>query len=246
MLEPKLLNAFFDGVSIAEDAAVLDVGCQSAAALKWLKEKYNLSGKLTGIDKQTKNFEDLETQNALGISLLQMNASKTLGFSDETFDVIFHCNTLECITDIASHMLELHRLLKKGGIIVCVHRDWESIVFNGRNKTLINKAVYGYANFLQAGWMDACDGWIGRRVWGYFNSTGLFESRIKIYNSIETEFTEDYGGWHYIHDMKYFLEPKGFLTEAEYTELIADMKETYTRGKYLCTSPYYIYTGRKK
>ncbi|MCL2014029.1 MAG: hypothetical protein FWG69_03465 [Oscillospiraceae bacterium] len=46
--------------------------------------------------------------------------------------------------------------------------------------------------------------------------------------------------------MKHFIEPKGFLTEAEYTELIEDMKATYVCGEYLCMSPYYIYTGSKK
>jgi hypothetical protein len=141
--------------------------------------------------------------------------------------------------------LELHRILKIGGVIICVHRDWESIIFNGNNKNIINKAIFGYANFLQASWMDACDGWIGRRVWGHFNKTKLFDGKISVYNSIETEFTESTSGWSYMHEMKYFLKPVGFLTEVEYSELIADMNDTYSRGEYLCMSPYYIYTGKK-
>ena len=248
MLEPKLLEYFFSGVSLPENAAVLDVGCQSAATLKWIKKKYDLAGTLIGIDKYDKNFENAEAQREVGVSLLQMDASQPLDFPDERFDLIFHCNTLECITDIAAHILDLYRLLKKGGIIVCIHRDWESIVINGSNKDLINKTVHGYANFLQTGWMDACDGWIGRRVWGYFNGSGLFDGAVSVYNSIETEFTETSaaGGWRYIHDMKYFLGPGGFLTEVEYAELIADMNETYARGQYLYVSPYYVYIGRKK
>jgi|GEM_PF-954085 len=258
MPSPELLEAFFSGVTLAPDAAVLDVGCQSAAALKWIREKYSLTGKLIGIDKRSKNFEDAETLRALGISLLEMNASEPLNFPGETFDLIFHCNTLECITDIAAHVRELHRVLKKGGTIVCVHRDWESIVFNGTNKALINKAVYGYANFLQAGWMDACDGWIGRRLWGHFNKTGLFSGAVSVHNSIETDFAEQTDGWRYIHDMNYFvcdsssvsqpqaaLEQKGFLTQAEYEELLADMKDTCDRGEYIYVSPYYVYTGEK-
>jgi hypothetical protein len=137
----------------------------------------------------------------------------------------------------------LYAKTDEAGIIVCIHRDWESVVFNGKNKALINKAIYGYANFLQAGWMDDCDGWIGRRVWGHFNKTGLFYGSIKVYNSIETDFSEAHSGWRYMHDMNYFIEPNGFLTEGEYIELIEDMKTTYALGEYLCMSPYYIYTG---
>ena len=190
---------------------------------------------INGINKQHRIFvyEDIKTQREFGVSLYQMNASEALSFPDDSFDLIFHCDTLECITDIDVHILELHRIMKKDGIIVCVHQDWESIVFNGKNKALINKVVHGYANFLQAGWMDACDGWVGRRVWGYFNKTGLFDGEILIYNSIETEYTELSRGWRYIHGMNSFIEPKGFLSEMEYAELIADMKETAASGEYL-------------
>ena len=236
----------FEGVNLSADAIVLDVGCQHAGGLKWIKEKYRITGKCIGIDKKSKNFEDIQTQKTLDISLLEMNASEPLSFTDNTFDLIFHKDTLECIPNIPAHISEIHRVLKPGGIIICIHRDWESIVFNGNNKTLINKAVYGYANFLQAGWMDDCDGWIGRRVWGHFNKTKLFDGSVKVYNSIETDFTKAHGGWHYIQDMNHFIEPKGFLTKSEYEELVENMKTSYACGDYLCTSPYYIYVGRKK
>lgn len=248
MFKPSDIDLYtyaFENIALSESAVVLDVGCQHVGGLKWIKDKYHLTSECIGIDKKSKNFEDVQTQKALGVSLLEMNASVPLAFADNTFDLIFHKDTLECISDIPAHICELHRVLKPGGIIVCIHRDWESIVFNGHNKALINKAIYEYANFLQAGWMDDCDGWIGRRVWGHFNKTGLFNGAVKVYNSIETDFTEAHGGWHYIHDMNCFLKPKGFLTEVEYMELIEDINDTYTHGEYLCMSPYYIYTGRK-
>ena len=246
MLNNMMLENFFQNIDIPKNASVLDVGCQSANALKWIKERYNLNGRLVGVDKMDKNFEDTETQKELGISLLQMDVAKSLDFPDETFDVVFNCNTLECFPDIDAHIKELHRVLKPNGIIVCVHQDWENIVFNGKNKELINKSIYGYANFLQEGWMDACDGWIGRRVWGYFNKTKLFKGNISIYNKIETDYVEGTAGYQYITEMDYFIEPEGFLTQTEYEELLADMKSTYDTGEYICNFPYYAYKGVKK
>ena len=245
MLTPKILEAFFSGITLPKDAAVLDLGCQNAAALAWLKATYQLEGKLIGIDKRSKDFETPEIQQSLGVSLLERNAAEPLDFPDESFDLIFHCNVLECIPDTAAHLRELHRLLKPGGQIVCVHEDWESIVLNGGSKALIRKAVLGYANFLQAGWMDSCDGWIGRRLWGYCNGSGLFQGEISIYDHIETEYAESMRGWQYIQDMQYFLGPQGFLSEAEYAELLADMEDVYARGAYLYAAPYYVYRGRK-
>ena len=246
MLDYMMLESFFSGIEIPSNASVLDVGCQSVHALKWIKERYNLTGRLIGVDKMSKNFEDAIIQKDLGISLLQMDVAEKLDFPDETFDMIFNCNTLECFSDIPSHITEMHRVLKPNGKIICVHQDWENIVFNGKNKELINKSIYGYANYLQAGWMDACDGWIGRRLWGYFNRTKLFDGSINIYNKIETEFIEGNDGYKYINEMDYFIEPEGFLTQSEYEELLFNMQETYNNGEYLCNFPYYVYRGVKK
>lgn len=246
MFKQNVYDYIFNNVEIKQNASVLDVGCLNANALVYLKEKYNLSGKLIGIDKSNKNFESIEEQNKLGVNLTQMNASETLDFSDNSFDLIFHKDTLECITDIDSHIKELHRILKLRGQIVCVHRDWESIVCNGSNKKLINKAIYEYANFLQSRWMDNCDGWMGRRVFGYFNKTELFEGKIDCYNDVETEFVEGSRGFNYINDMHFFIEPNGFLTQIEFDELLADIKKTYQKGEYIFSAPFYIYVGIKK
>lgn len=245
MSKLNLYDYIFSDICIPQSAAVLDVGCLNSKFLCYIKKKYNLTGKLFGIDKQVKNFEDADTQKTLGVKLMQMNTSDKLTFPDNTFDFIFHKDTLECIVDIDSHIKDLHRVLKPGGQIVCVHRDWESIVCNGCNKKLINKTIYEYANFLQAGWMDECDGWIGRRVFGRFHKTGLFENSIDCYNDIETEFLPGTRGYRYIQEMRSFLEPKGFLSQAEYDELITDIIKTYENGEYLFSEPFYIYKGIK-
>ncbi len=246
MFKQNVYDYIFKNVEIKQNASVLDVGCLNAKSLIYLKEKYNLTGKLIGIDKQSKNFEGADTQKALGIKLLEINASETLDFPDNSFDFIFHKDTLECITNIDNHIKDLHRILKKEGKIICVHRDWESVVCNGSNKKLINKAIYEYANFLQTGWMDNCDGWIGRRIFGYFNKTGLFKGKIDCFNDVETEFIEGSRGFEYINDMRFFIEPNGFLTQIEFDELLADIKKTYQKKEYIFSAPFYIYVGVKR
>jgi SAM-dependent methyltransferase len=246
MAKLKLFDYIFSDIEIAQDASVLDVGCLNAKTLVYLKEKYNLTGTIIGIDKRSNHFEDTETQKELGVKLIEMNGSEKLDFPDSSFDFIFHKDTLECITDVDAHIKDLHRVLKHDGMIICVHRDWESIVFNGSNKKLINKVIYEYANFLQAGWMDDCDGWIGRRLYGKFNKTGLFTGSVDCYSDIATEFAEGKIGYGYINDMKCFIEPKGFLSQEEYDELIADVTKTNDNGEYLFSEQFYIYKGLKK
>ena len=137
-------------------------------------------------------------------------------------------------------------MLKPDGMVVCVHRDWETIALNGSNKTLINKVIYEYANFLQSGWMDSCDGWIGRRLWGHFHRTELFDGTIDCYSKLETDYVPGQRGWSYVHNMDAFVGGSGFLTQVEYGELLDDVAATAARGEYLFSAPFYIYKGRKR
>lgn len=233
----KLYDYIFKDLSLLENASVLDVGCQNSTSLKYMKEKFALNGELVGIDKRGKDFDNVE-----GIKLIEMDASQPLLFPDNHFDFIFHKDTLECITDIPTHIKNLHRILKPNGKIICVHRDWESIVINGDNKKLINKIIYEYANFLQGSWMDDCDGWIGRRLWGYFCKD--FDGEIDCYNDIETQFEKGKRGYRYINDMKNFINK--FISQDEYNEFIADIEKSTEEGTYLFSSPFYIFSGVKK
>ena len=245
MLKQNVLDYIFSKINISQNTKVLDVGCNNANTLVYLKNKFKLKGELIGIDKKITQFVNEDEQKQFGITLTQMNASEPLKYPDEYFDFIFHKDTLECITNIDAHIKELHRILKKGGTIVCIHRDWESIVVNGSNKLLINKVIYGYANYLQNSWMDACDGWIGRRICGYFNKTAFFDGNIDCYNDIEIEYIEGTSGYKYIKEMNLFLEPNGFLTESEYKELLSDIQQSFDKKEFIFSMPYYIYVGQK-
>lgn len=244
-MKKSLLDTVFEDITLPPGATVLDVGCRDAKTLTAIKQRFPGCGALIGIDKRNHRFEPEEEQKRLGVRLIETDASK-LDFADSSFDLISHKNTLECIPDIPSHIRELHRMLKPGGRILCIHCDWESFVLNGSNKALINKVIYQYANTLQAGWMDACDGWIGRRLWGYFHSSGLFDGSADCYCEVETDYREGTHGYRYVRDMNDFTADGGFLTQAEYEELLADMQSASDRGEYLFSAPYYIYSGVKK
>lgn len=245
-MDRPLFSYAFDGVKLPSRAAVLDIGCQSAGGLLWVRDNYPHCGQLTGIDRNDACFESPEALSRQAISLLVMDASKPFDFDDNSFDLVLHKDTLECFADIPAIVSEMHRVLKPGGTVICINCDWESIIVNGSNKALINKAVSGYANFRQENWMDAHDGWIGRRIWGHFNKGKLFDGYVKLYAHIETDFDEQNIGWHYIHEMKRYQDPAPFLTSEEHAELVSDIKATYESGEYLFVWPAFIYVGRKR
>lgn len=61
-------------------------------------------------------------------------------------------------------------------------------------KDLIAKAIHTYA-VTKRPWMDDFDSWIGRRMYGFFNRSNLFESYVIIHNIVETEYAEGTFGY---------------------------------------------------
>ena len=70
---------------------------------------------------------------------------------------------------------------------------------------MIARAVHAYAVTKQ-GWMEDLDSWIGRRMFGIFNRSGLFDSSVSVHNVVETEYREGTAG-------SDFSSNKGWLEE---------------------------------
>ena len=130
-------------------------------------------------------------------------------------------------------------------MVICVNCDWESVAYNGENKALISKAIHTYAVTKQP-WMDDLDSWIGRRMYGFFNKSKLFENFVSVHNVVETEYSEGTFGYDLSMDIAWLHKEKtGALSEEEYDEFIETLKEAQNNGQYIFTKPYYIYRGVK-
>ncbi len=246
MKHQTLSDAVTDFMELSDNAAILDIGCRNAGWLLCFENQFKSKIKKSiGVDKNSKGFTDFDLEGT-SISLMEMDCSQNIDFPNETFDFVFSKDALECFADKKTLVREIHRILKPNGTVICVHADWDSIVYNGSNKDLINKAVHAYANWQQP-WMDDFDSWIGRRTYPIFHSSGLFESRIAVYNCIETEFTQDSYGYSMIdHFECLVLHETGLLSREEYDCLKNDLLTSYQQGQYLFSKPFYIYKGIKK
>lgn len=111
---------------------------------------------------------------------------------------------------------------------------------------MITKAIHAYAVTKQP-WMDDIDSWIGRRMYGFFNKSGLFESSVSVHNVVESEYKEGTFGYELSRDIAWlYKENTGSLSEKEYCEFIAELETAYQNGDYIFSKPYYIYKGIKK
>lgn len=240
----SLNKAIFEQINLPDNAAVADLGCRDAGFLLELQRFFPEKIKTAiGVDINDKGFKNVKYQKP--IKLKVMNCSEKLKFGDNTFDLVFTKDMFECVSDKDFLVKEIHRILKPGGVVICVNCDWDSIVYNGKNKELISKTIYAYAETKQP-WMDDIDSWIGRRMYGIFNSNNLFKSSVSVHNVVETEYIEGYLGYELSEDIAWlYKENTDSLDKNEYDEFISNLKSAEKDGTYIFTKPYYIYKGIK-
>lgn len=240
----SLNKAIFEQINLPDNAVIADLGCRDAAFLLGFQQAFpNKIKSAIGVDINGKGFKNVKYKKP--IELKVMNCSKKLEFADNTFDFVFTKDMFECVSDKDFLVREIHRILKPGGVVVCVNCDWESIIYNGENKKLISKAIHAYAVTKQP-WMDDLDSWIGRRMYGFFNKSGLFESSITVHNVVETEYKEGSFGYDFSKHIAWlFEENTGAFSKEEYDEFIDNLESARQDGSYIFSKPYYIYKGIK-
>lgn len=240
----SLNKTIFEQINLPDNAVIADLGCRDAGFLLGFQQAFpGKIKKAVGVDITDKGFKNIKYEKP--IKLKVMNCSKKLKFSDNTFDFVFTKDMFECVSDKEFLVKEIHRILKPGGIVISVNCDWDSISYNGENKDLIYKAVHAYAVTKQ-GWMDDLDSWIGRRMFGYFNKSELFESSVSVHNVVETKYVKGTFGYDLSTDIAWlYKENTGALSKTEYDEFIDNLKSAQKDGSYIFSKPYYIYKGVK-
>lgn len=241
----SLIKTISEQIDLPDNAVIADLGCRDAAFLNNFLEIFpNKIKSAVGVDINDKDFKKVKYKRP--IELKVMNCSKNLKFDDNTFDFVFTKDMFECVSDKEFLVSEIYRILKPGGIVICVNCDWDSIVYNGENKELISKAIHAYAVTKQP-WMDDLDSWIGRRMYGFFNKSQLFESNVSVHNVVETEYKEGTFGYDLSLDTAWlYKENTGAFSEEEYNEFIDNLKSAQKYGYYIFAKPYYIYKGIKR
>lgn len=240
-----LFKAISDQADLPDNAVIADLGCKDATFLLAFQEAFpNKIKSAVGVDITDKRFKDVEYNKP--IELKVMNCAEKLEFPDNSFDFVFSKDMFECVSDKDFLVSEIYRILKPGGTVICVNCDWDSVAYNGENKELISKAVHAYAVTKQP-WMDDLDSWIGRRMYGFFNKTGLFDSTVSVHNVVETEYKKGTFGYELSLDISWlYKENTGALSQNEYTEFINNLNSAQKEGQYIFSKPYYIYKGIKR
>jgi ubiquinone/menaquinone biosynthesis C-methylase UbiE len=122
---------------------VLDVGSGPGILLQELAERVRPGGQATGIDVSDSMLavaRRRQEEAAAHLTMLKADAG-ALPFAAGLFDAAVSVQVYEYVDDVAAALLELHRVLRPGGRVVILDTDWDSIVWNARDRRLMARVL---------------------------------------------------------------------------------------------------------
>lgn len=231
---------------------ILDIGCGKGEEINQIcatsrpKKVYGLDVSKKALDKA----EKLLSKDIKGgkVELIKSSATDKLPFQSNFFDVVFSAELLECLPEKKRIALlkEIYRVLKRGGRVVSEHTDWDTQVWNTKNKNLERKLLHAFADTTQ-GWMESSDSWMGRKLWGTFQKTKLFKNcRMVAYVLMNTDYKPGFYGYDRSLDLAVAIKnKKSKVTKRDVRGFLSDLKKQAKSGNYFYSVNRYVHVGYK-
>jgi MPBQ/MSBQ methyltransferase len=132
----------YGGISPTIDAGakVLDVGCGFGGTSRYLADKLGPSADVTGITlspNQVKRGTELANERGLSNTKFMVMNALEMDFPDNTFDIVWACESGEHMPDKEAYINEMMRVLKPGGKFVMAtwcQRDDRTVPFDDKDK----------------------------------------------------------------------------------------------------------------
>lgn len=229
------------------DGVAVDLGCGRGEDLRLMAARYPGPGiRLTGLDATPAAVEAAAAASAADPRLAFRRAALDgpLPLADQSVDLAYSHNLLECLPDPGAFAREVARVLRPGGQVVAGHWDWDSQLFDGADKARVRRLVAAYADWQQA-WMAHADGWMGRRLWGIFRAAGGFDGAVHARVLTNTAYEPPWFGH---ENARAFgaLVRRGLASAADYEQFLHEQASLAAGGRYFYSITGFAYVGRRR
>jgi SAM-dependent methyltransferase len=138
---------------------VADLGCGSGRTVRQLLA-YE-PAVVHAIDQVSDLDDDLLHDPRVRSRIVDLDADLVLPTA--TLDRVVSLNTVEHLQDPVAHLVEVHRVLRPGGVLVLAHSDWDTALFTSNDDELTRRLVDRFVATVPT-WVDRADGFMGRKL----------------------------------------------------------------------------------
>ena len=176
----------FFAAYLSAGVSVLDCGCGPGTITVGLAEKVR-PGRVVGVDIGNSQIaRALATAAERGVKNLNFQVADcySLPFDDESFDRIFCHALIEHLPEPVRGLMELHRVLKPGGLVGICSPDWGGFVLAPPSQNLA-RAVAAYESLQRS---NGGDVQAGRKLGVHLEAAGFgnveMSARYECYSSL--------------------------------------------------------------
>jgi MPBQ/MSBQ methyltransferase len=125
--------------SVDSNAKVLDVGCGVGGTSRYLAKRLGKGASVTGITlspNQVKRATELAVEQSVPNAKFTVMNALDMEFQDNTFDIVWACESGEHMPDKEAYINEMMRVLKPGGKFVMAtwcQRDDRKVPFSKKD-----------------------------------------------------------------------------------------------------------------
>jgi ubiquinone/menaquinone biosynthesis C-methylase UbiE len=161
-------------LGLRSNEKALDVGCGTGDDVRELAAMVAPHGVVVGVDKSKSMIVEVR-RRAKGCGLpvqFEVSEAEQLPWQSHHFDACHADRLLQHLPDPNRALNEMLRVLKPGGRLLVVDRDWGMVALDSSDsmttQAVLDRACAGIRN-----------GWMGRRLHGLFRSAGITEIQVQ-------------------------------------------------------------------
>jgi SAM-dependent methyltransferase len=175
---PDYKHKSFQTLNLQEGMHVLDAGCGAGDDARAMAAIVGPAGRVVGLDSSATMVETAKTRTSAGNTSIEFvqGSLYELPFPDDSFDAARSDRVFQHLAEPERALRELMRVTKPGGRVNVIDPDFGAGAIDVDSPEL-------YLRLQESSRRARLDkpggSWMGRQLWGLFNSAGLREVQIQ-------------------------------------------------------------------
>ena len=214
-----------EALQLKAGESVLDVGCGSGLLAHDMATLVGESGRVTGVDI-SQDMLALAEQRCADLSqvLLKQSRAEKLPEGDESVDAVACVQVLLYVSDVASVLSEMHRVLKSGGRIAIIETDWRGTVLNSFDDSLTRKMLAAWDNAVSSPNLPV-------RLGPLLKAEGFSAVNVDAFPIVNTSYTPGIWSVEMLEQFAEYARDQGAVSAADSEAWLDDLQHKGQRGR---------------